>query len=87
MNDSNVRDFDPKEIPAECFGGEDTFTGYNMMQMRSVRYRNAYLLFYERKTPIDVVDDDEKEAEKPSRSNLQLLLPLKFPKLMMKMLR
>ena len=64
MNDSMVRDFDPKEIPAECFGGEDTFTSYNMMQMKSVRYRNAYLLFYERKTPVDVLDEEEKEAEK-----------------------
>jgi ubiquitin carboxyl-terminal hydrolase 9/24 len=69
MNDAMVRDFDPKEIPAECFGGEDTFTGYNMMQMKSVRYRNAYLLFYERKTPIEVVDEDVQEAEKSNGQN------------------
>ncbi len=25
MNDALVRDFDPKDIPSECFGGEDTF--------------------------------------------------------------
>jgi hypothetical protein len=73
MNDSMVRDFDPKEIPAECFGGEDTFTGYNMMQMKSVRYRNAYLLFYERKNPCDIVEDDEKEGEKPNSSDQQSL--------------
>lgn len=70
MNDAMVRDFDPKEIPAECFGGEDTFTGYNMMQMKSVRYRNAYLLFYERKTPIDVVDEDVQEAEKNQQNQV-----------------
>lgn len=63
-----VRDFDPKEIAAECFGGEDTFTGYNMMQMKSVRYRNAYLLFYERKTPIEVVDEEVQEAEKSNQA-------------------
>jgi len=68
MNDAMVRDFDPKEIPAECFGGEDTFTGYNMMQMKSVRYRNAYLLFYERKVPIEVVDEDVQEAEKTGQN-------------------
>ena len=68
MNDAMVRDFDPKEIAAECFGGEDTFTGYNMMQMKSVRYRNAYLLFYERKTPIEVVDEEVQEAEKTGQN-------------------
>ncbi len=31
MNDHIVRDFDPNDIPAECFGGEDVFTGYNIM--------------------------------------------------------
>ena len=64
MNDSLVRDFDPKDIPSECFGGEDTFIGYNMMQVKSMKLRNAYLLFYERKTPIEIQSDDEKESEK-----------------------
>lgn len=60
MNDHIVRDFDPNDIPQECFGGEDTFQGYNMM-MKSMKWRNAYLLFYERKTPCDVVSDEEAE--------------------------
>ena len=64
MNDALVRDFDPKDIPSECFGGEDTFQGYNMMQVKTMKLRNAYLLFYERKTPIDIQSDDEKESEK-----------------------
>lgn len=64
MNDSLVRDFDPKEIPAECYGGEDTFIGYNMMQVKSMKLRNAYLLFYERKSPVEIQSDDEKESEK-----------------------
>ena len=29
-----------------------------------MKLRNAYLLFYERKTPIDIQSDDEKESEK-----------------------
>ena len=31
FNDSNVRDFDPTEIPSECFGGKETFFGSNLM--------------------------------------------------------
>ena len=31
LNDHIVRDFDPADIPSECFGGEDTFLGYNMV--------------------------------------------------------
>lgn len=31
MNDHIVREFDPADIPQECFGGEDTFQGYNMV--------------------------------------------------------
>lgn len=49
MNDSIVRDFDPNDIPSECYGGEDTYSGYNMQSMKSMKWRNAYLLFYERK--------------------------------------
>lgn len=26
-----------------------------------MKWRNAYLLFYERKTPVDVISDDENE--------------------------
>jgi len=52
FNDTIVREFDPKEIPAEAFGGEEKWnvsTGYGP-QVVSLRekYRNAYLLFYER---------------------------------------
>ena len=64
MNDHIVREFDPNDIPQECFGGEDTFQGYNMIQMKSMKWRNAYLLFYERKVPVEVNSEDEKEADK-----------------------
>ena len=29
-----------------------------------MKLRNAYLLFYERKTPVEIQSDDEKESEK-----------------------
>lgn len=59
MNDSIVRDFDPNDISSECFGGEETFTGYNMTNLKSMKWRNAYLLFYERKLRDEVVFDDD----------------------------
>lgn len=62
MNDHIVRDFDPNDIPSECFGGEDVYMGYNMMQLKTMKWRNAYLLFYERNIPEDINTDDEKEA-------------------------
>ena len=62
MNDHIVRDFDPNDIPSECFGGEDVYMGYNMMQLKTMKWRNAYLLFYERNSPEDINTDDEKEA-------------------------
>jgi len=34
--------------------------------MKSMKWRNAYLLFYERNVPTDINSDDEKEAEKSS---------------------
>lgn len=69
MNDHIVRDFDPNDIPAECFGGEDVFTGYNMMQMKNMKWRNAYLLFYERKVPEDINSEDEPERLAALKSN------------------
>ena len=65
LNDHIVRDFDPNDIPTECFGGEDTFTGYNMVQMKTMKWRNAYLLIYERKNTNDIVHSDE-ELDKTS---------------------
>ena len=61
FNDHLVRDFDTADIAQECFGGEDTFQGYNMVQMKTMKWRNAYLLIYERKTMQDVVSEDEEE--------------------------
>jgi hypothetical protein len=35
-----------------------------MMQMKSMKWRNAYILLYERKNPIDVLSEEEEEALK-----------------------
>eukprot|EP00349_Pseudokeronopsis_sp_Brazil_P012302 CAMPEP_0202977726 /NCGR_PEP_ID=MMETSP1396-20130829/84419_1 /ASSEMBLY_ACC=CAM_ASM_000872 /TAXON_ID= /ORGANISM="Pseudokeronopsis sp., Strain Brazil" /LENGTH=54 /DNA_ID=CAMNT_0049716525 /DNA_START=4476 /DNA_END=4640 /DNA_ORIENTATION=- len=35
-----------------------------MVQMKSMKWRNAYLLFYERKMMDDVVDEDDEEIKK-----------------------
>ena len=48
FNDNIVRDFDINELANECFGGEDTFMGANMMSMKTQKWRNAYLTVYER---------------------------------------
>lgn len=61
FNDSSVRDFDPAEIPDECFGGKDTFIGNNMMQMTTDKWRNAYVLVYERKAE-DVPEQENGEV-------------------------
>lgn len=49
FNDHLVRDFDPAELPNECFGGEESYLGQGMVQMRTQKWRNAYLVLYERK--------------------------------------
>ena len=48
FNDNIVRDFDISELANECFGGEDTFMGANMINMKTQKWRNAYLTVYER---------------------------------------
>lgn len=68
LNDHIVRDFDPNDIPQECFGGEETFQSYNMVQMKSMKWRNAYLLFYERKCSQDLTKTDEENVNEQSES-------------------
>jgi hypothetical protein len=41
-----------------------------MVQMKSMKWRNAYLLFYERKTPIEISSDDEEKISKQENENL-----------------
>lgn len=56
-----MRDFDEKDIPAECFGGQETFIGQNMMQMTTEKWRNAYVLVYERRVA-DVPEQENGEV-------------------------
>jgi ubiquitin C-terminal hydrolase len=54
FNDVIVKKFDPAEIPSECFGGEEllSYKGVGSQEISASRekYRNAYMLFYERET-------------------------------------
>jgi len=60
-----VKDFDPSEIPSECFGGEETAYSNNawgnQQQQKYMKFRNAYLLVYKRK-----LTDDSKLVKKES---------------------
>ncbi|PRP88236.1 ubiquitin domain-containing protein [Planoprotostelium fungivorum] len=53
FNDTDVEQWDPKEIPAACFGGSDTVMQWDNQTARNVprnfdKMNNAYMLFYER---------------------------------------
>lgn len=65
FNDIWVKDFDPSEIPTECYGGEETAYSSNAwgnsQQQKYMKFRNAYLLVYKRK-----LDDDSKLIKKES---------------------
>lgn len=80
FNDTFVRDFDPEQLEDECFGGEEirrrqyyssamsaranqvSRGGQDHMMME--KYRNAYLLFYDRVKKTNA--SDEKEAKEQS---------------------
>ena len=62
FNDNIVRDFDLSELASETFGGDETYSGQGMMQMKSQKWRNAYLVIYERKNQTYLPKEDE-EAE------------------------
>eukprot|EP00478_Filoreta_tenera_P001480 GABV01001505.1.p2 GENE.GABV01001505.1~~GABV01001505.1.p2 ORF type:complete len:229 (+),score=85.72 GABV01001505.1:79-765(+) len=54
FNDHLVREIDPADLPAECFGGEEQYhaTGYHGSQTYTQpKRRNAYMLIYSRCTP------------------------------------
>ena len=49
FNDNIVRDFDFADLANECFGGEEAYSGQGLMNMKTQKWRNAYVVFYERK--------------------------------------
>lgn len=52
FNDKTVREFDAKDLPKECFGGENRGRSGGLLDEFDTRFfethRNAYLLFYDR---------------------------------------
>ena len=61
-----VHQFDPADIPDECFGGEESGWGGGMMggSKKYMKFRNAYILVYRRKLDEDVQHSDDEEEEK-----------------------
>lgn len=56
FNDAEVKQFDPSQIEAECFGGEMTSKTYDTVTEKYLDFsfektNSAYMLFYERVTP------------------------------------
>lgn len=72
FNDHIVRDFDPSDLPAECFGGEEYFFGNGMGQMRTQKWRNAYLVVYERK---EQTIEPEQDPDQPKPTILEPVEP------------
>ena len=67
FNDIWVREFDKNEIPQECFGGEETSytSGWNAVNTKYMKMRNAYLLVYKRKLQGDTSIYEEEEGPQP----------------------
>lgn len=51
FNDADVNNFDPANIPDQCYGGPSEAYGYN--NTRFLKAWNAYMLFYERAKPTE----------------------------------
>eukprot|EP01022_Parablepharisma_sp_SALTPOND_P031230 TRINITY_DN78_c0_g1_i1.p1 TRINITY_DN78_c0_g1~~TRINITY_DN78_c0_g1_i1.p1 ORF type:complete len:2462 (-),score=272.77 TRINITY_DN78_c0_g1_i1:2173-9558(-) len=54
FNDTIVRNFDPKDIPDETFGGEEEmyYSAWGKKETTREKIRNAYVLIYERTVPL-----------------------------------
>jgi ubiquitin carboxyl-terminal hydrolase 9/24 len=69
FNDCIVRPFDIADMPSEAFGGEEKFASYNYAGSGGIisslreKYRNAYLLFYERDNFYDVSKPELEQLE------------------------
>lgn len=68
FNDNVVRDFDVADLPNECFGGEEFYSGPGMSNMKTPKWRNAYLVIYERKSQEEVhVEEEESQGSVPAK--------------------
>ena len=81
FNDSTIRDFDPKHIESECFGGMvssdsgDDVWGFHKMGAMRETSKNANILVYERqvKDSLKVVIKNEDDRERLQKAvNLEL---------------
>lgn len=67
FNDTVVKNFDPKEIPNEAFGGEEKWRRYsslpdsNIMSALKEKIRNAYLIIYDRVEPYQEKYDKDND--------------------------
>ena len=43
-----------------------------MVQMKTMKWRNAYLLFYERKNPIEVPSDEEDKTRSFKKEDVEM---------------
>lgn len=78
FNDIMVSDFDPKDIPQQCFGGEEVFN-YGWQQSKMQNFRNAYLLLYKRKYQQDVKIDEEESSAVAAKASKLGLTQLELP--------
>ncbi|KAI9843704.1 MAG: hypothetical protein M1837_006172 [Sclerophora amabilis] len=71
FNDSEVKAWDPGNIPVQCFGGAETWTQSRETQpIRLPRSNNAYMLFYQRSSSL--------KAEQQAQSCLPITSPKKL---------
>lgn len=76
FNDTIIKQFNPKDLPSEAFGGEeDSISNFNLnnMNRQDMKYfktkiKNAYLLFYERKAGHIDLDKFGEAMDSPTMS-------------------
>ncbi|KAI9762241.1 MAG: hypothetical protein M4579_000565 [Chaenotheca gracillima] len=75
FNDSEVRAWDPSNIPSQCFGGRDTWTqNRDPTPLHLPKSYNAYMLFYQRSSSLSA--DQQSQSSQLSVSPKKLPVPL-----------
>jgi hypothetical protein len=72
FNDSSVTPFDPKDLPAETFGGTTKSTTYGRggsVETEKPIIKNAYMLVFQRKHPV-ALTPEQPDASNPSKPRL-----------------
>lgn len=68
FNDQNISPFNTNDIPKECFGDDEELkeVGKTLVKTKIPRTKNAYMLFYQRKSGINNIKEEkiEKVLEK-----------------------